>query len=130
MKVVVLVAEDEPELRDAITGALKNEGYEVLEAENGKTALEIINQQQIHIVLSDLTMPGGSGIELLSNIEKLERKPIVIMMTGFSDLTEAEVQEKGATALLAKPFNTPSLINIVAKYALSVALASQSSEST
>lgn len=118
MKTVILVVEDEPELREVIVWALKDEGYEVYEAVNGKEAFEVINKRVIHIVLSDLTMPDGGGIELLSNIEKLEKKPLVIIMTGFSDLTEAEAKQKGAASLLFKPFNTLALIDLVSKYSL------------
>lgn len=113
MKLVTLVVEDDAELRKGIAEAISNDGHEALQAENGKIAFDIMNDRSVHVVLSDVRMPGGNGLELLSNIGTLANRPLVIMMSGYSDVSELEAKQKGAVALLEKPFNYKSLREIL-----------------
>ena len=101
----ILVVDDEPEICELMKMELELEGcISVYTAENGRAAFEIVKTRNIDIVISDIRMAGGDGIELLENIKKFNpSKPHVILVTGFADITEAEAIKKGAVRVLNKP---------------------------
>ena len=112
----ILVVEDDPDLREIISYDFREQGYKVLEAENGSLAFEIVKQQQIDLILSDIRMPNGDGVELLKNIRILDSKaPPLIFISGFSELTLEEAYERGAHAIFSKPFNREALFNTAKK---------------
>lgn len=104
----VLVVEDDDFFRDTICDVL-NGNFEVIQAPNGLTAREILLIQDIDLVLSDIQMPGFTGIELLE--WSLKNKPVpFIIMTGFSTLLETRTAfELGAQGFIAKPFKISEL---------------------
>ena len=105
----ILVVEDDVFFRDTICSVLRD-NYDVIQAPNGKSACEILLIQEVDLVLSDVQMPGFSGIELLEWTKK--NKPIpFIMMTGFSTLLETKSAfEMGAQGFIAKPFKISELL--------------------
>lgn len=109
-----LVVDDEPELRKAIMFDLKRRGCETLEAGCGVEALKIVLAHPIDIVLSDVRMPNGTGVDLLKQIRKLNPDvPIVLLATGFADLTESEALSMGAHALFDKPIDRRKLYSLL-----------------
>ncbi len=106
----VLVVDDEPDLREILREKLEWEGFKVIEAENGKQALEKFNANKIDMVLSDIRMPGGDGITLLDAIRKINfNSPPVILISGFSDINKEDALKRGAQSLYAKPYNLKQL---------------------
>lgn len=105
----ILVVEDDVFFRDTICSVLRD-NYDVIQAPNGKSACEILLIQEVDLVLSDIQMPGFSGIELLEWTKK--NKPIpFILMTGFSTLLETKSAfEMGAQGFIAKPFRVSELL--------------------
>ena len=101
---LVLLVEDEPNVRRVVRQQLIDLGYPVIEAENGAQALVMIEQiPDIAIVVSDVIMPGGlNGRQLAEKLRKHHPHLRIVLMSGYTD----EVEEKGANALpiLAKPF--------------------------
>jgi len=92
--------------------------YNVIAAESGATAMEIIKDNKVDLVLLDLMMPQMNGYEVLSAIKNNpETKDVkVVVLTAFSDsITENRVEEMGADGFLAKPLNRVSLLNTVEK---------------
>ncbi len=114
----ILVVDDEPFLREIMEGWLARVAGNVLGAENGAQALEILAANKIDLILSDIRMPVMDGIALLKNIKEARvHTPEVIFLTGFSDVPLREAYDMGAEAVLEKPISRDELLDI-AKRAL------------
>lgn len=110
----LLIVDDEDILRKAIVFDFKRKGFTVLDANNGITAFEMVKNNKVHLVISDMRMPGGSGISLLENIRAHDPTiPAVIFVTGFADVTDAVAIAKGARKILPKPFSRKELMDSV-----------------
>jgi CheY-like chemotaxis protein len=110
----ILVVDDEPDIREILTAILDRNGYSVLTASNGLEALDILKINNIDLVISDIQMPGGNGIDLLDNIRKIHHEtPIVLFITGFADITLEDAYDKGAEAVFAKPFDHKRLLAVI-----------------
>jgi CheY-like chemotaxis protein len=102
----LLIVEDEIDLREPLVMEFESLGCKVLEAKNGKEGFEVLKREKIDAVISDIRMPGGDGIELLKNIKSLNHVfPVVMLITGFADLTREDAYDLGAEAILSKPFD-------------------------
>ncbi len=113
----ILIAEDEPDLREILATIFECEGSQVVCAEDGVEALRIINSQPIDLVVSDIRMPKCDGIQLLENLrQKSPDQPIVFLATGFADITREIAKEKGAADLINKPFAVPDLLSMIEKH--------------
>ena len=113
----LLVVDDETDLRDIVASELEFMGAKVFQAENILTAQKILNQNLIDLIVSDIRMPGGTGVDLLDIIKaRDENVPPVILITGFADITLEDAFHKGAEALLNKPFKLDDLIKLVVRY--------------
>ncbi len=113
----LLVVDDETDLRDIVASELEFMGAKVFQAENISNAQKILLQNQIDLIVSDIRMPGGTGIDLLEVVKsKHEHVPPVILITGFADITTEDAFHKGAEALLNKPFKLDDLIKMVVRY--------------
>lgn len=118
----VLIVEDEPDLREMIAYDFRGWGFAVFEAGCGREAFAIVQKEQIDVVVTDVRMANGDGVELLEKIKLFNaKKPAVIFLSGFSDLTSEEAYRKGAAAVLAKPFERKDLRAAVERAAAAVA---------
>lgn len=118
----ILVVEDEEALLDALVFEFERIGFLVAAASNGKKALEIMQAVRVDVVISDILMPVLGGIELLERIKKINPNlPIVMLMTGFADITSEEAKSKGVEALFSKPFDRKALVESVMKLVVSKA---------
>src|SRR5437867_4249016 len=112
----LLVADDDPGLRESLQRALTRAGYHVLLAPEGRTALEQLQQGGIDLVLTDLKMPGLSGIELLRAAKAIAPDIDVILITAFGTVEEAvSAMKDGAYDFITKPFRGDQLLKLVAK---------------
>ena len=111
----ILVVDDELDLREIISEDLELLGAEVFNAENGRSAFDLAKLVHPDLILSDVRMPGGDGIELLSRIKDLPQNPspYVFLITGFADMSPEEATSLGAQGMLAKPFNLKQLRELV-----------------
>lgn len=108
----ILIVEDDQFFREAICDLLKKK-YDVQEAPSGKVAIEILNLLDFDLVLSDIQMPGLTGIELLEWSQKNKPIPFVIM-TGFSMLLETKTAfDLGAKGFISKPFKNAELFSVI-----------------
>jgi len=109
----ILVVEDDEQFRQSVCALLKKKGLEIIEASSGKVGRDILSIQDVDIVLTDVQMPGISGVELLEWSK--QNKPVpFIMMTGFSMLLETKSAfELGAKEFLTKPFKTQELFAVI-----------------
>lgn len=117
-KPIILIAEDEDDLREMYTMALTTSGFEVLQAINGKEALEWLEKKymEINFILLDIVMPGMDGFETLERIKKDERfKKILVLVSTNLDNDEDRQQAlgMGARDYFVKSQHTPS--ELVAK---------------
>ena len=102
----VLLVEDQVNIRITLAALLEMENFVVVEAENGEEALRAIEEQAFDIVLSDVRMPGISGVELARRIKVLRPGTPVLLMTAYSqDKIIGEAVEEGVFAVLTKPFD-------------------------
>ena len=107
----ILIADDEEDLRLILKEELEFAGCEVFLAKDGAEALEILKTEKVDVVLSDIRMPGATGIEILESIRLQNNSvPRVILMTGFADITFQDAYHKGADAIFSKPFHIPDLM--------------------
>jgi len=105
MKTRVLIVDDERAIRDLLSDAVRHTGYEIFSASNGKEALSLIRQENIHIAICDIKMPAMSGIELLQQILDISPETIVIMITAYASVeTAVNSLRYGAFDYILKPF--------------------------
>lgn len=115
----VLIVDDENDLREIVASELEYLGSKVHQAENIREAMKLLETHKVDLVISDIRMPGGTGIDLLESIKKRgESAPAVVLITGFADITVEEAFHKGAEALLNKPFQLDELIKLVIRCTL------------
>ncbi len=106
----ILLVDDEKDIREVLAIALEDMGYEVLEAENGKIALELFRKKAPMIVLTDIKMPGMDGIEILKKIKSENPYTQVIMITGHGDTDIAIKSLKyEAVDFITKPISNEAL---------------------
>ena len=112
----ILIVDDEKNYLLVLSAVLEDEGYEVLTALSGLEALEIHKTSDLDLILTDMKMPGMSGIELLENIKAIDPDLPVIMMTAHGTVDKAvEAMQKGAYSYILKPFDNDRLIIYVKK---------------
>ena len=107
----ILVTEDEPNSRLLLSATLGDEGYEVVTAESAHQAIDLLTGSDFDLLLTDLRMPGSSGIELLQWVRTHRPATDVMLMTGYGSLeTAAEGVRLGARDYLLKPFASLDLV--------------------
>ena len=113
-----MVVEDEDNVRKTVRMALERYGYTVLEAESAQKALEICSQYEgpIHLVLTDVVMPGMSGPELASRLEELVPQTKILLMSGYTDnaLVHHGVLPISVN-FISKPFSSEGLVRQIRK---------------
>ncbi|NSW55343.1 MAG: PAS domain S-box protein [Armatimonadetes bacterium] len=105
----VLVAEDEPGLRELITDVLTQRGHVVVTVASGDAAAESLRSYPFDALVTDLVMPGGGGVAALQALRDLDPRPIAIVVTGRIEPDE-EAMSGLADVLLAKPFSVADLV--------------------
>jgi two-component system response regulator AtoC len=109
----VLVVDDEALIRWSLTERLKSEGYEVLEADTGRAALERL-AQGVDLVLLDYRLPDTDGVSVLRKIKELDQDILVILLTAYASVdTAVEAMKLGAYHFANKPFNLDEVATLV-----------------
>src|SRR6266540_1863562 len=102
----ILVVDDERSMRELLAIVLRREGYEVLLAENGRSAIAMLEREPIDLLISDIKMPDLSGVDVLRAAKKLDQDILGIMITAFASTeTAVEAMRLGACDYLSKPFD-------------------------
>ena len=112
----VLVVEDEEGMREFLRILLGKERYEVVVAECGEAAIERFKEENFHVVITDIKMPGRNGMEVLATIREMDPSVPVILMTGHASMeTAIEAVNKGAYAYLLKQARNDEIKQLVKK---------------
>jgi CheY-like chemotaxis protein len=110
----ILVVDDEEDVREGVKRFLMYEGYEVTTAESGAVALERAGAQAFDVVLTDLRMPGMSGLETLIALKRLRPELPVIVVTGYASAeTVSACKREGAFDYVTKPFELPDMLRLI-----------------
>jgi two-component system response regulator PilR (NtrC family) len=118
LKEKILVADDEPSMREFLDIMLKKEGYQVLLASNGEEVMKLIEKDIFDLVLMDIRMPRLDGIASLKKIKVSSPETIVIMITAFASAdTAIRAMKEGAYDYITKPFKVEE-IKLIIKNAL------------
>lgn len=118
MTKTVLVVDDSASIRATITMTLENAGFSVLEADDGHEAMARLEQQRVHLIISDLNMPGMDGMTLLRQVKAQETTcylPFIMLTTENSPQIRQEGFEAGARIWLTKPFEPLVLLDHIYK---------------
>lgn len=108
----ILVVEDEAKILEVVTSLMKKQGYEVYQAEEGKKALEIFNNNEISLIILDLMLPDISGEEICMKIREKSRVPIIMLTAKIEESNLLRGLDIGADDYITKPF---SLMELVAR---------------
>ena len=102
----ILVVDDERSMRELLAIVLRREGYEVLLADNGRTAIDLLEREPVDLLISDIKMPDLSGVDVLRAAKKIDQDILGIMITAFASTeTAVEAMRLGACDYLSKPFD-------------------------
>jgi CheY-like chemotaxis protein len=118
----ILLAEDDKEMRKLLALMLQREGYRVTECPDGLSLLDSLSffflpseeYEHFDLIISDIRMPGITGMEMLMGANELDNFPPIILMTAFGDKeTHREAERLGAVALFDKPFDINEMMKKV-----------------
>jgi two-component system NtrC family response regulator len=113
-KLSILVVEDGKSQRELLSGFLKDEGHEVLEAENGEKALKKVKENYLDLLLLDYRMPGIDGMKVLEKVKRINPEIDVIMMTAYGTIeTAVNAMKAGAADYITKPIELQELLILI-----------------
>lgn len=114
----ILVVEDEPTQREMLVGFLRKEGHRVEEAPDGQTALEILKNKSLDVVILDQKMPGMSGIEVLERAKRIQPEADVVILTAYGTVESAvRAMKLGAYDYITKPVELEELLLVLERIA-------------
>ena len=104
-KETIMVVDDEKEIRELIAIYLKNEGYRVLQAEDGEEGLELLKKNEVHLIVLDIMMPKIDGIHMCMKVREIAEMPIIMLSAKTQDMDKILGLTTGADDYVTKPFN-------------------------
>ncbi len=118
MAKVIMTVDDSPSIIKVVTMTLKGDGYDVVDAGDGKQALAKLKTTPINMLITDLNMPNMDGITLIKEVRKDEKYkwiPIIMLTTESQDSKKQEGKAAGASGWIVKPFTPEQLLAVVKK---------------
>lgn len=110
----LLIIDDEPAIREGVRRILEAESFQVETFSNGQAALERLRHESFDLVVTDLKMPGISGMDVLKTIKEHHPDLPVIFITGYSSVDNAvEAMKHGAVDYIAKPFSSEEIVKVI-----------------
>lgn len=109
----LLIVDDEQSIADILCETFEDEDIQSHALYCGNDAYEYLLTNEVSLILSDIQMPNGTGIELLDKMNKLENPPKIMFMTGYSEFSKDELLKKGAIEVFSKPVDLEVLISKV-----------------
>jgi two-component system chemotaxis response regulator CheY len=114
-----LIVDDSASMRQLVSFTIRDAGYDVVVAENGKDALGRLDNEKVDIVITDLNMPEMDGIELIKKLRAMPAyrfAPIVMLTTESQETKKQEGKQAGASGWIVKPFSPEQLLGVVRKF--------------
>ena len=114
-----LIVDDSASMRQLVSFTVKDAGYDVLVAENGKDALAKLGGSKVDVVITDLNMPEMDGITLIRQLRGMDEYkfvPIVMLTTEAQEAKKQEGRAAGASGWIVKPFVPDRLLEVVRKF--------------
>src|SRR5438270_11607291 len=105
----VLVVDDEPMLRNLLSRLLRMEGYDVLEAEDGQTAINIVRAKEPDLVLLDVMLPARDGLDVLGDLRRTSNVPVILVSALGEEADRVLGLKMGADDYVVKPFSAAEL---------------------
>jgi len=119
MPATIMTADDSPSMRQMIAFTLRNAGFDVIEAVDGKDALTRLPGAPVQMLITDLNMPNVDGIELIRRVRALAEfkyLPIVMVTTESEDSKKQEGRAAGASGWIVKPFRGEQLLAVAKRF--------------
>lgn len=116
MTTKILTVDDSPTMRKMLAFTLQNAGYEVLQAENGQEGLDVLGENAVDVIITDINMPVMDGITFIEKLREDKTRaatPVLILTTESSDDMKAKGRAVGATGWIVKPFDPAKLVEVV-----------------
>lgn len=116
--VLILLVEDDADIREDITEVLELENYEVIVADDGLEAIDLLKQHNVDIILSDVLMPNMTGYELLAHVRTMDAyqmTPFIFISAVAVNVIEQQIQGLTVSAILTKPFPITDLLALLQK---------------
>jgi len=114
-----LIVDDSASMRQLVSFSIKDAGFDVVQAENGKDALSKLNGTKVDMVITDLNMPEMDGIELIRQLRarpEFKFTPVVMLTTESQEAKKQEGKTAGASGWIVKPFSPEKLLEVVKKF--------------
>lgn len=118
MAKTIMIVDDAPSVRKIVGMALREAGYEVVEASNGEDAAHKLDGRKLDLVICDLNMPIMDGIGFLETIRSQQNyrfTPVIMLTTETAEEKKTQARAAGAKAWLTKPFQPSTMLSAVAK---------------
>ena len=112
----IIVVDDETVIADIIVESIEDEGLEAKALYSGNQAIKYLQSNTADLILSDIKMPDGTGVDLLDWVVKSNNKNPVMFMSGFSEFSSEELLAKGAVKIFSKPINFDDVIKEMLDY--------------
>ena len=112
----IMIVDDVASIRQIVTKVFQDVGYQVTEASRGDEAFELAKLKRVHLVITDVNMPGMSGLDLIKALRGLgtyKMTPILILARDASDENIKKAQALGASGFIEKPFTPERLVSVV-----------------
>jgi two-component system, chemotaxis family, chemotaxis protein CheY len=116
MQKTVLIVDDDPKIRKALSLRLKSSGYDILTAPNGSDALTLAGMKELHLIITDIWMPVGMGFSLAYRLKQLaSRIPIIFITASKQPGLKETAKEFGAAAFIEKPYDPEMLLATISQ---------------
>ena len=110
MSAMILIADDDPQIRRVVRAALVTHGYECREARTGLEALEMVRMETPQLLLLDINLPEMSGLEVCHAVRLGYNFPVIVLSVRDQDADKVQLLDAGADDYLSKPFSLPELL--------------------
>jgi two-component system, OmpR family, KDP operon response regulator KdpE len=107
---VVLIVDDDPSIRESLSGELRAAGFDAVMASDGRGGLAAFRLHVPEILLTDLAMPSGDGFALIAAVRRFSRTPIIVLSVRGSDVDKVRALDLGADDFVTKPFSVAELL--------------------
>jgi DNA-binding NtrC family response regulator len=112
----ILVVDDESTIADILVESFEDEGAQAKALYSGNHAIKYLKSNSVDLILSDIKMPDGTGIDLLEYVTENKNSAALMFMTGYSEFSSDELVSKGAIKVFTKPIDLDNVIDEIIGY--------------